>query len=222
MRLLQASTAPAGQPAPAQPATPSAISTAGAEIATRPMTAADAAALRAKRSELSNQLNSAQGRREELIKELRSSPDGVARAGLEARLVVLDQRIVQLETEIALNGQQLARAPLALAANSEERQADRFGPFSSGQLTAISIVGTVTVLMPLAVSLGRLLFKRASTPKPAPQVLESAARLERMEHAIDAMSVEIERISEGQRFVTQLMAPKVKEPVMVESGDRPL
>lgn len=185
------------------------------------MTAADASALRAKRSELSNQLTSAQGRREDLVRELRRSPDGVARAGLESRLVVLDQRIVQLETDIAANGQQLARAPLALASNTEERAADRFGPFSSGQLTAISIVGTVTVLMPLAVSFGRILFRRASTPKPSPQILESTARLERMEQGLDAMAIEIERISEGQRFVTQLMASKAKEPVMVESGNVP-
>ncbi|HEX6535119.1 MAG TPA: hypothetical protein VF041_11000 [Gemmatimonadaceae bacterium] len=35
-----------------------------------------------------------------------------------------------------------------------------------------------------------------------------AGRLERMEHAIDAMSVEVERISEGQRFTTRLLAER--------------
>jgi hypothetical protein len=35
-----------------------------------------------------------------------------------------------------------------------------------------------------------------------------AARLERMEHAIDAISVEVERISEGQRFTTKLLADR--------------
>ena len=34
---------------------------------------------------------------------------------------------------------------------------------------------------------------------------DTNARLERIEQAIDAMSVEVERISEGQRFVTRLM-----------------
>jgi hypothetical protein len=32
------------------------------------------------------------------------------------------------------------------------------------------------------------------------------ARLERMEQAIDAMAVEMERLAEGQRFATQLLA----------------
>ena len=33
-----------------------------------------------------------------------------------------------------------------------------------------------------------------------------SGRLERMEHAIDAIAVEIERISEGQRFTTKLLS----------------
>ncbi|MGQ0650418.1 MAG: hypothetical protein ACT4P7_23000 [Gemmatimonadaceae bacterium] len=37
---------------------------------------------------------------------------------------------------------------------------------------------------------------------------ESAARLERMEQAIDAMAVEIERISETQRFTTRLLTER--------------
>ena len=38
-------------------------------------------------------------------------------------------------------------------------------------------------------------------------------RLARMEQAIDAMAVETERISEGQRFTTKLLAEKAKEPL---------
>lgn len=37
---------------------------------------------------------------------------------------------------------------------------------------------------------------------------ESAHRLERMEQAIDAMAVEIERISEAQRFTTRLLSER--------------
>jgi hypothetical protein len=35
---------------------------------------------------------------------------------------------------------------------------------------------------------------------------EVATRLERMEQSIDAIAVEVERISEGQRFTTRLLA----------------
>ena len=37
---------------------------------------------------------------------------------------------------------------------------------------------------------------------------ESAQRLERMEQAIDAMALEIERVGEAQRFTTRLLTEK--------------
>ena len=58
----------------------------------------------------------------------------------------------------------------------------------------------------------------ARQPKLTPEMIEATRRMERMEQAIDAVAVEVERISEGQRFVTQLMAAKQKEPVMLEGG----
>jgi hypothetical protein len=40
-----------------------------------------------------------------------------------------------------------------------------------------------------------------------------SARLERMEQAIDSIAVEVERISEGQRFTTKLLAERSGAPV---------
>jgi hypothetical protein len=42
---------------------------------------------------------------------------------------------------------------------------------------------------------------------------EVAARLERMEQAIDSIAVEVERISEGQRFTTKLLSERTAPPV---------
>jgi hypothetical protein len=39
------------------------------------------------------------------------------------------------------------------------------------------------------------------------------ARLERMEQAIDSIAVEVERISEGQRFTTKLLSERTAPPV---------
>jgi hypothetical protein len=44
----------------------------------------------------------------------------------------------------------------------------------------------------------------AVTPIPG----DVTARLERMEHAIDAIAIEVERISEGQRFTTKLLSER--------------
>lgn len=61
-----------------------------------PMTRPEVDAIRARRSELSNQLTSASGRRKDLAEQLPSAT-GADRAGLEQRIAVLDERIVQLE-----------------------------------------------------------------------------------------------------------------------------
>ena len=42
---------------------------------------------------------------------------------------------------------------------------------------------------------------------PAPN-FENDRRLERIEAAVESMAIEIERISEGQRFVTKLLAER--------------
>jgi hypothetical protein len=36
-------------------------------------------------------------------------------------------------------------------------------------------------------------------------------RLERIEHAVDAIAIEVERISEGQRFTTRLLSDRAAE-----------
>ena len=41
-----------------------------------------------------------------------------------------------------------------------------------------------------------------------PQDFELQARLTRIEHIVEATSIEIERISEGQRFTSRLLAEK--------------
>lgn len=45
-----------------------------------------------------------------------------------------------------------------------------------------------------------------------PVALEITTRLDRMEQAIDAIAVEVERVTEGQRFVTKLMVDRAREP----------
>ena len=47
--------------------------------------------------------------------------------------------------------------------------------------------------------------------KSPPMDHERDRRLERIEHAIEAMAIEVERISEGQRFVTKLLAERQRE-----------
>jgi hypothetical protein len=69
----------------------------------------------------------------------------------------------------------------------------------------------ITILgVPLVRVLARRLDRRDTAAGPALAKIEE--RLGRLEAGIDAIAVEVERISEGQRFTTRLLADKASEP----------
>ena len=193
--------------APAPPAPPAARTeqvTTG-ELNARPMTRQDVAALETRRTELSRQLNSADGRRKELEERLRGAT-GADRAGLEQRIGVLDARLARLESDIDANSQALASARASVVSTGQSVNTD--GP-SRGRdirdLTPIAGMLSVLVLFPIALAIARNLWRRGSVAPSSGIDRESALRLERMEQAMEAIAIEIERVSEGQRFVTRLL-----------------
>jgi hypothetical protein len=70
-----------------------------------------------------------------------------------------------------------------------------------------AMVATIAVGAPLARALARRM-ERESKAKVAPEV---TSRLERIEQAVDAIAIEVERISEGQRFTTKLLTERASE-----------
>jgi hypothetical protein len=184
-----------------------------------PQTRGEVDALRVRRRELSDQLTSASNRREQVANDLKSA-DASTRPGLEQRLKVLDDRIAQLEADIAQTGRQLAATPPQLLVSTSTRAPTNFGGLSSGQVTAISIVGTIFVLGPLAVAFATRLVKRGPRRDalPPPRSRETDQRLERIEQAVDAMAIEMERVSEGQRYVTKVLTEGPAQQLTVGSG----
>jgi hypothetical protein len=79
----------------------------------------------------------------------------------------------------------------------------------------IPIAGmTMIVTLALGVPFIRALIRRWERQPLQPTVPpEVAARLERIEQAVDAVAIEVERISEGQRFTTKLLSDRAGEPV---------
>ncbi len=204
-------------PAIAQTTTP----VAPEAIVAGPTTIAEIQALRARREELSSQLISAAGRRKSLAEQLNSA-SGANKLGLEQRIGVLDQRMVQLESDIASTGRQLTSAPAGLleVAGSAETGPRAFDIFSPAQFTALSIVFTIFVFFPLALTAARLMWRRSKTPVTVPVIQgEAAQRLERLEQAVEAVAIEVERISEGQRFVTRLLS-STPQPGALPSAQR--
>jgi hypothetical protein len=75
-------------------------------------------------------------------------------------------------------------------------------------IMAMAIVPITAIGWPLARAYARRV-EAGQTNAHVP--LEVTARLERMEQAIDSIAVEVERISEGQRFTTKLLSERTAQ-----------
>ena len=192
---------PDAPPPPATAQAPSQIIVPGDYVL--PTTRAEIEALRRTREELSRQLQNVASRRDEIAGQL-SAAAPEARAGLQQRLETLDAGIVQLERDLA----QTRRLVTVAEANLGTTQVQFEGPMGAldnDQITGIAIVFTLFVMFPIALAISRFLWTRATAPRVVRDTVDSE-RLERVEHAVETIAIEVERISEGQRFVTKLLA----------------
>jgi hypothetical protein len=63
------------------------------------------------------------------------------------------------------------------------------------------------IVLAIGVPLARAYSRRMDADSRNPRLpTEVTERLERMEHALDSVALEVERISEGQRFTTKLLS----------------
>jgi hypothetical protein len=79
----------------------------------------------------------------------------------------------------------------------------------------------MVIVLALGIPLVVAHIRRAGRAEPvARSDPETSHRLDRIEHAIDAMAVEVERIAEGQRFVTRLLSERAGERVAIPAPNR--
>jgi hypothetical protein len=217
-------------PLPTPPASPDVYVVPVTALPGGTLTRQDVAALRARRSELVGQLESATRTRRELSEQLRRA-QGANKVGLENRLTALDGRIARMEGQIDEVGQQLASTNATRVAGTQPPATfgPRNMPFRNVNPEPIIISFTLFVLSPIAIAISRLIWKRGSRTMVHAPSADSSQRLERMEQAMDAIAIEIERVSEGQRFVTRLLserggamlggAQQAAEPMRVPLGN---
>ncbi|MFN2635433.1 MAG: hypothetical protein ABR585_00180 [Gemmatimonadaceae bacterium] len=157
---------------------------------------------RAQRRELTNQLDELENTRANISSQLEEVPSGSAeRKALESRMSDVDQRIVTVDGMLAANAVQLSQAAAVPGAVVESPRIVRQGP--PDEAFVLGGLFMLVTLLPLSVAFARRIWRRsATTITSLPRDL--ADRLSRMEHSIEATSLEVERIGEGQRFLTRL------------------
>jgi len=67
------------------------------------------------------------------------------------------------------------------------------------------MAGVTAIGVPIAKAYARRLDREPRQPAIPPELV---TRLERMEQSLDSIAIEVERISEGQRFTTKLLAER--------------
>ena len=77
------------------------------------------------------------------------------------------------------------------------------GPEIAVPLGAFATAIICAIGIPLARAYSRRMDAESRSPRLPTEISE---RLERMEHALDSVALEVERISEGQRFTTKLLS----------------
>ena len=198
--------APPAPPAPPSPQTPS-PDVAPAVVVTIPPGSSPAAvyqALTAKREVLSDQMSRLLRRRDDVREQLHSGAVSPAeKVALEQHLQELNTRIIDMEHTLhAADAEVAAAAGVPGAAVPESIGS----PQTRGDdLAVMAIVFAGIAMMIIAVAWARRLWKGASTVvAQLPAAFE--ARFARMEESLDAVAIEVERVSEGQRFLSKLFA----------------
>lgn len=158
---------------------------------------------RAQRRELSNQLDELESTRRGITSQLEDMPAGsLDRKPLETRMTDIDSRITTVDPDASL--QRDADIPGRRHSRSCGRAPTRHrGGRPPQEAYALGGIFMLVVLLPTSIAFSRRIWRRSAAAVAAfPR--EIGERLLRMEHALEATAVEVERIGEGQRFLTRL------------------
>jgi hypothetical protein len=164
--------------------------------------------LRAERRELQNQLDALRSEQRQIRFTMGRLPrDAREEPLMQEQLVHMDVRIADMERQLAVNETEMALATPRFVTMTGAP--DRGLPRIPDEYVALGSLFMLITLLPMSIVLARRFWKRGPTSNELPA--ELAARLSRMENVIEATALEVERIGEGQRFVTQLISEQRKE-----------
>jgi hypothetical protein len=182
-------------------------------------------ALRAKREVLGEYMSRLLNRRNNVSERLSNPNIGPAeKAALEQHMRELNDRIVDMEKQLhAADAEVAAAAGVPGSTVPEARDLGFDGP--PAEMLIIGTVFAGVTLLVVGLAYARRLWRGAThVVAQLPAAFES--RFTRVEQALDAIAIEIERVSEGQRFLTKVLGDQSSralgagpaQPVEVRAG----
>lgn len=139
-----------------------------------------------------------QGLHTQLDAMLKTNP---ARPGVTQQWADVGVQIARVEGDIARLD---ARIEQKQGITTVPPRPPRYPGSNDARIVPAATVLMLALVIPMSLAWARRILR--GTPKPSQTPPDVTMRLERMEHAIDTIAIEVERVSEGQRFVTKILA----------------
>jgi hypothetical protein len=184
-------------------------------------------ALQGARAEMQASMAQLAAQRAALQAQLDDASSSAERARLQSRIDRIDKQMNDMTDAMAKLGNGLDRtslrgSPPALPAAPNFPEVGTAPRFPSGnqpmrvdptEIVAVTL-GILFVAFPLTLAFSRYLWKRSTSPVAPALTQEHTQRFDRLEQSMDAIAIEVERISENQRYLTKLLAePKEKAKI---------
>ena len=225
--MPQASGQPTPAPTPIAPTAPVVV----------PTTRAELDGLVAKRSELENQLENLTDRRQELFQQRQRMGREEGR-GHDNRMALIDEQTTRIEQEIlSLNGaiaEGMTKVPFTAGQVATTAQPSRelVREVRNGAEDAVmgAMFGSAAGLLAMYVvwrGIRRWIWKKKPVPaNTTTAVPDHSPRLEQLQQSMDVIALEVERISEAQRYLAKVVTERVNaigageaQPVSVKNRD---
>jgi hypothetical protein len=166
------------------------------------------------REVLGDQMERLQDERRDISNRLSNTEENLStadKASLEKRMTALDGRIDAMDKQIAGADAQVAAAagvPGAIVERPPEpRHVPPEAPFILGGIFMF------VAIFPLSIAYARRIWRRSATAVAAiPQ--DIIDRFTQIDQAVESIAVEVERIGEGQRFITRVLSEQGKRPLL--------
>ena len=184
-----------------------------------PTTRAELDGLIAKRSELESQLRGLTDRRQELFSQRQRMGREEGR-GHDNRMALIDEQTTRIEREVlSLNtviAEGMANVPYtgeAVASVRPNRELIREVRNGAEDAVVSAMFGSAAGLLAIYLlwrGIRRFIWKRKPVPAPAaPAAVDQSPRLEQLQQSVDVIALEVERISEAQRFLAKVLNERV-------------
>jgi hypothetical protein len=173
-------------------------------------------ALQSQAAALVRQLAGLRVQRNYLERQQRDAvPNDAARAQLDANHANLDVQIAQAQADLDnVRAQIASRANVPLSRVTQGGQIilqdvprGRGPRVDPDVAMGLSFCLLMAIVLPMSIAYARRIW-RGKPQAPVSAADEIAPRLGRLEQAVDTIAIEVERISEGQRFVTKLLSER--------------